>query len=388
MRKITADYIYPGNTTPIKGGTITLNEEGEVLNISLKTDADAEYFQGIICPGFVNVHCHTELSYAKNQLPEKSGIDQFIHDLEGLKRRISEEEKADSVISAFKEMQENGIVAVGDIMNTTLSIDAKKSSPIACYNFIEVYGSQAKDTERNWNHALGLAAATEGTKNIVPHAPYSLSRTLFQKIRDYQKPKSTLSIHHMESEGEGEYFLKGTGPLAERFKSWGLEQPPHIPTHKRPLESLGEFFHTAERLLLIHNTFINQADIDFAKKHFQNSFYGLCPNANLYIEGDLPPLNLLKNQDLKICLGTDSLASNHQLSILEEMKILNKNFDVSLEELIRWATYNGACALGMNSKLGSIEKGKSPGILLLQNKSTAKSFDLTNASVQVIEPSV
>jgi cytosine/adenosine deaminase-related metal-dependent hydrolase len=188
----------------------------------------------------------------------------------------------------------------------------------------------------------------------------------------------------MESEGEAEYFVSGSGPLAERFKSWGLEQPPYIPTGKRPLVSLGTFLQPAERVLLIHNTFINKEDIDYANNHFQNTFYGLCPNANQYIEGDLPPLDLLRNQDLSICLGTDSLASNHQLSILEEMKILDANFDVSLEELIRWATYNGASALGMEDKLGSLEKGKKPGILLLQNKKEGKAFELNFSDVSVL----
>ena len=384
MRKITADYIYPGNAAPIKEGTITIDDDGIIVNISTKKESDAVYYRGIICPGFVNVHCHSELSYAKYKISERSGIDQFIHDLEGLKRSVSDEEKSKSVAKAFDEMEAQGIVAVGDIMNTPLSIEAKKQSKIAFYNFVEVYGSHAKDTERNWNHALGLVAAVEGVKNIVPHAPYSLSRTLFQRIRDYQKANSTLSIHHMESEGEAEYFLSASGPLAERFQSWGLEFPPYIPTHKRPLASLGSFFQSAERLLLIHNTVINQEDIDFAKQNFQNTYYGLCPNANLYIEGDLPPVDLLKNQDLDICLGTDSLASNHQLSILEEMKTLNMNFDVSLKELIRWATYNGACALGMESDLGSIEKGKRPGLLLLQNKRDDKVFELNFAEVRII----
>ena len=384
MRKITADYIYPGNATPIKGGTISFDSEGKIRSISTKTDPKAEVFNGILCPGFVNVHCHTELSYAKNCIPQKSGIDQFIHDLEGLKRSVSEEEKARAIEISIIEMQEQGIVAVGDIMNTQLSIEAKEKSKMAFYNFIEVYGSQAKDIDRNWNYALGLAAATKGVKNIVPHAPYSLSRTLFQKIRDYQKANATLSIHHMESEGEAEYFLNGSGPLADRFRSWKLEQPPHIPTHRRPLASLGEFFQSADRLLLIHNTFINQEDIDYANGSFKNTYYGLCPNANLYIEGDLPPLELLKNQSLSICLGTDSLASNHQLSILEEMKTLNNHFKVSMEELIRWGTYNGACALGMEDNLGSLEKGKKPGILLLQNKKEGEAFDLNFSEVRVL----
>jgi len=384
MRKITADYIYPGNLPPLKGGTLSVDDDGTIISLSDKTEENAEYFSGIICPGFVNAHCHTELSYAKNRIAQKRGIDNFIHDLEFLKHSVSDDEKLKAVEEAFVEMNKNGIVAVGDIMNTTLSLEAKKHSDIACYNFIEVYGSQAKDTEGKWSKALGLSSIVEGKKNIIPHAPYSLSRTLFQRIRDYQKPDGTLSIHHIESEGEADFFLSGSGPLAERFKSWGLQLPPYIPTGKRPLASVGEFIKTANRLLLIHNTFINQQDIDFAKQNFVNTFYGLCPIANQYIEGNLPPLDLLKDQGLNICLGTDSLASNHQLSILEEMKTLAANFDVALEQLIRWATYNGACALGMDDKLGSFEKGKKAGVILLQNKTKGERFDLKLAELTVL----
>ncbi len=368
MRRITANYIYTGVSKPIKNGVVGIDDKGVILEVSAQRNGDEEVFDGIICPGFVNVHCHTELSFAKGKIEKHIGIDAFISSLEELKRSVSLEEKQKAIKSAIAEMQKNGIVAVGDIMNADISIDAKDKSEIEFYDFIEVFGSQAKDAERIWYKALALAEQVNGSKNIVPHAPYSLSRTLFQKVRDCQKEDSTISIHHMESKAEAEYFLKGTGSIAERFKKWGLELPPFIPTYQRPLASIGSFLAQSDRILLIHNTFIEKEDIEFAKANFKNTYYGLCPNANLYIENKLPDVKALQKLNIDICLGTDSFASNNSLNILDEMRTIKNNFDVNLEELIKWATINGAKALGMDKIFGSIEVGKKPGLLLLEGE--------------------
>ncbi len=367
MKRITADYIFPGNASPIKEGVIVIDDSDKIISISEQRNGDEEYYKGIICPGFVNVHCHTELSFAKGKINRKQGINKFINELESLKRSTSIEDKQNAVIEALTEMQNNGIVAVGDIINTDLSIDIKEKSVIKFYNFIEVFGSQYKDAEKIWYKALALFERANSPKNIIPHAPYSLSRTLFQKLRDFQKPNETLSIHAMESKGEAEYFLKGSGPIADRMKSWGLEIPPNIPSRQRPLASIGSFLAQSDRVLMIHNTFIEQEDIEFAKQNFRNTFYGICPNANLFIESELPPLDLLQKQGVNICLGTDSLASNASLSILDEMKTLQLEFNIPLVDLVLWATYNGARALGMDMHLGSIEKGKTPGLILIEN---------------------
>jgi len=368
MRKITANYIYTGVSKPIKNGVVSIDDNGIIVEVSTKINGDEEVYDGIICPGFVNVHCHTELSFAKDKIEKHIGIDAFISSLEGLKRSIGEEEKKQAIKDAIAEMQNNGIVAVGDIMNTDISIGAKEESQIEFYNFIEVFGSQYKDAEKIWYKALGLSEQVKGRMNIVPHAPYSLSRTLFQKIRDFQKQDSTISIHHMESEAEAEYFIKGTGLITDRYNKWGMDIPSFIPTHQRPLASIGSFLAQSERVLLIHNTFVSKEDIKFAKEKFKNTYYGLCPNANLYIENELPDVETLQKLNIDICLGTDSFASNSSLSILEEMKTIQNNFDVSLEELIRWATINGAKALGMEKTLGSIEVGKKPGLVLLKGE--------------------
>ena len=97
-------------------------------------------------------------------------------------------------------------------------------------------------------------------------------------------------------------------------------------------------------------------------------FWVICPNANLYIEDKLPGVVIANSNSLQICLGTDSLASNKKLSIIEEMKTLQTSFPfLRLEDLINWATINGARALGIQDKYGSLETGKKPGVVWLSN---------------------
>ncbi len=383
-KRFTADYIFLMDKPPLKNGVVIVDDLGRILEISKQHNDDEIYFEGIICPGFVNAHCHIELSYAKDKIDANGGLDAFIHQLEQLKINSSEEQKKAAVEKAIEEMQNNGIVAVGDIMNSSLSIEAKRVSQLKFYNFIEVFGSQYRDAERLWYSALSLFEQADLPKNIVPHAPYSLSRTLFQKLRDFTQAGNTLSIHHLESRGELEFFDSATGPIADRMKKWELDIPLHIPTHQRPLQSIAEFISDNDNILLIHNTFIEDSDIEFANNNFNNTFYGLCPKANLYIENKLPPLELLKSKDLKICLGTDSLASNNGLSIFEEMKTLDKYFDIDFQQLLSWATINGAQALGMNDTFGSITVGKNPGLIGIKNVDISNYHSLENAEFEVL----
>jgi cytosine/adenosine deaminase-related metal-dependent hydrolase len=126
----------------------------------------------------------------------------------------------------------------------------------------------------------------------------------------------------------------------------------------------------ARAVLLVHNTFTSRSDVEFACQQAarlgQSFFYVLCPGANLYIEKRLPDITMLLETGVPIALGTDSLASNHQLSIAKEMGyLLNAYPQLGQEQLLSWATYNGARALGFEDKLGGFTKGKKPGVILL-----------------------
>ena len=120
------------------------------------------------------------------------------------------------------------------------------------------------------------------------------------------------------------------------------------------------------KLQLVHNTFTNQDDIFFATNYNQNLFWCFCVNANLYIENKVPNVNLFTQNNCTITLGTDSYASNWSLSIFDEIKTLHKHFpQIEWNDLLTYATLNGAKFLGVENKFGSIEKGKTPGLNLI-----------------------
>jgi cytosine/adenosine deaminase-related metal-dependent hydrolase len=126
------------------------------------------------------------------------------------------------------------------------------------------------------------------------------------------------------------------------------------------------YFPSFQNILLIHNIYTEQSDIDFAKSRREKLFWVLCPNSNLIIENRLSDVELFIRNNLNIALGTDSYSSNTELSILGEIKTLASHYPhLPLELLIRWSTLNGAKALEIDNKFGSFEKGKNPGINLI-----------------------
>ena len=126
----------------------------------------------------------------------------------------------------------------------------------------------------------------------------------------------------------------------------------------------------AQNILLVHNTFTTQSDIDFSfeqsRRTNQQIYWCLCANANLYIENKLPQIDLYINHNCQVVLGTDSYSSNWQLSMAKEVKAIHTNYpQIPLSTILQWATINGAKALRWDDILGSFEKGKKPGVTLI-----------------------
>ena len=139
------------------------------------------------------------------------------------------------------------------------------------------------------------------------------------------------------------------------------------PTGQTSLQSFLPHFLPNQQVILVHNVFTTIEDLDFCRQEVVKPYlyWCLCPNANLYINNQLPNIELLIDYDCNIVLGTDSLASNQQLSILAEMRTIHQRFPfMKSEKLFGWATLNGAKALQMEHILGSFEKGKKPGVVL------------------------
>ncbi len=371
--------MLPGNFVLIT------DAEGVVQDITAAADAgdDVEKFRGILSPGFINAHCHLELSHMKGFIPEKTGLVDFIFKVV-FDRNFEEAEILAAIANAENEMLQNGIVAVGDICNNTLTIPQKNKHLLRYHNFIEASGFPPSVAEVRFKRSLDFYkeyAALFSASSIVPHAPYSVSPEMFRMINDFTNNR-ILTIHNQETAAENELYEKRHGDFLRLYQTMNIDISFFKSSGKSSLQTYLPRLTNQQSLILVHNVCTTKEDIIFEQHQTSNiknqTFYCLCPNANQYITGLLPDVVLLINQQCNIVLGTDSLASNHQLSILEEMKTLQQNFPhLETKTLLQWATINGAKALQMDKELGSFEKGKTPGIVLIEQ---ATEKDLSNAS--------
>ncbi|MBW4891162.1 amidohydrolase family protein [Mucilaginibacter sp. HMF5004] len=376
MKKFKADYIFPANADPIKNGVITVDDYGKIIAVDdgLKPTADdgikTETFSGIICPGFINTHCHVELSHLKDKITPHKGLVSFIKEVQAF-RNIDEKEITDAAERADEEMYKNGIVAVGDIANSGITAPLKKSSKLHYHTFIEVFGFLPQKAEEVYNAATKICEQFKDTSHsITPHAPYSVSKELFKYIYKLCEGKgpNLLSIHNQESEEENKLYRYKTGEFLELYDDFNMDISSFKPQARNSLQTVIPLLSNKQRVLMVHNTYTNLKDIYFAKRFDRKIHWCFCPNANLYIENRLPKVDLFVEQGFNITLGTDSLASNNKLCILNEMKMLQQKFDgLTLEQLIQWGTINGARFLGIDDSKGTIEPGKTPGLNLLSN---------------------
>ena len=373
MKHFSAQYIFTNDGPPLKRGIVTVENDGTITGVedsdgNLSEKTSVEFHNGIIIPGFVNCHCHLELSHMKDLIPPKKGLAEFLKYF-GNRRDNSDENIPVFISRADNEMYSDGVVLCADICNTRLTFDIKKKSRIKYINLLEVFGIDPEKAHRRMDEIKQLSNIARDYRIpswIVPHTAYSLSLTLFRLLRAETDSNKITSVHFMETDCEKSFLKYNDGPILESYKESGLEIEVLETVEDHETAILNEITPSGN-LILVHNTFADRNTVKKVNKR-ENLFWCLCPNANLYIEDQVPPVDMLIEENCRIVTGTDSLASNSHLSILEELKTLHKYYPwVPLQELIRWATINGAMALGEEAEYGSIQPGKKPGLLLLQD---------------------
>lgn len=376
MRKVSANYIYSPDRGFIKNGILKLEDDGAIISLEdtgaqLKEEAGLEHYNGIICPGFVNAHCHLELSHMKGQIPQHIGLDNFVYEVV-TGRHYAEETIMEAIRKGDEEMQKEGIVAVGDISNTDHSFKEKSGSRIFYHTFVEIFNMQNDQAEQTFEsglHLLETARKKYGlSASVVPHASYSVSEELFRLFRERMNGKDNLlSIHNLETEHENPFIAERKGNLLEVFEKIGLEKGDSKPRNMNSMPWLSRMIPHESPLLLVHNVYLTPEDIEESDIDTEKTWYSLCPNSNLYIANVLPGIFLMENYPDKVCIGTDSLSSNRRLSILAELFTLNENYpEIGLEKLLQFATINGAEMLGVDDWAGSFEAGKKPGVNLIE----------------------
>jgi cytosine/adenosine deaminase-related metal-dependent hydrolase len=385
-RKFKADNLFDGYHLLGNEKVLITDTEGKIEAIVNEAEAgdDIEVFDGILSPGLINCHCHLELSHLKNVIPPHKGLIEFLCSVV-TKRGFAPEIIHQEIIKAEKEMYDNGIVAVGDIGNTADTALVKSKSKIYWQNFVEVLSFTDEKADENFAlyktvaekiESSLLSSDTRHRTSLVPHAPYTISPKTFQLINQSTK-NQIISIHNQEHPAEDELYKTGGGEYLKLFKIFGITESPFPVTGKSSIRSVLPYFNNGQTIFLIHNTFMPEEDIVWANEYAAASglklVYCLCVNANLYIENKIPVIENFTKHNCHIVLGTDSYSSNWQLSIAKEMASLLRmpffesiGYIQAVEKVLQWATSSGAKALQWDDELGSFEKGKKPGICLIE----------------------
>lgn len=379
MRIISANSIFTGINFLSQEMALVIDDYGILKDIVKKTEiqsSEIEHYDGIIAPGFVNAHCHLELSHLFSQIESKTGLIEFLKQVIAKRNNFNKKEQEDAAIEADFKMWESGIVAVGDISNIDTTFKTKANSKIYYHTFIELIGLNPLHSETIFEKGLSLLKELENYNligSLAAHAPFSSSKLLINKIANYNSSNNlAFSIHNQESEEETKFFAGRPSGINDLFDYLNIDINWFIPPKTSSLLSyLDEI--PNKKSLLVHNTFCKEEDIIASKHKFIN--WCFCPGANLFIENTLPNYDLFLNHNQNWCIGTDSLASNQKLDMCFEASILlAKSPSISIESILKALTYNGAKALGIEDKFGKLIIGKNTGLNLIQHSDTQLNF--------------
>jgi cytosine/adenosine deaminase-related metal-dependent hydrolase len=352
---------------------VSVLPDGTIAEIANGFEEEAVSLEGVLIPGFVNTHCHLELSHLKNELtPNMEGMKGFIQQLFAKRFQSDEAEQIGSMYTADTDMWNQGIVAVGDISNFNKSNIVKAESKIYYHTFIELLGLNPAFANAIVEKGLTLQqeflSGKSGKASLTPHAPYSCPPELLSLLFKNVNANDPLTIHMQESLDELQFCRDKSGPLTDFFNDHGISFSDFIPFGEvSPLQKLLPLF-PQNKLQLVHNTYTTEKEIQLANSIHPNLFWCVCIGANLFINNKIPPVDLMYKNNCTITIGTDSLASNTQLSVLEELKCIHKHFpSIPFEVLVKAATFNGAAFLGIDNVVGKIKVGCNPGLVLLEN---------------------
>lgn len=365
MRFLSADAIFDGLDYLERGAVLVLDERQAIEAILPPNSIEpgrVEQLQGCLLPGFVNAHGHLELSHMKGRIEQGKGFPAFARQLIQNRFLTPEGEMLEHMQDADRYMYAMGIVAAGDICNTPLSVKVKTESKLFYHSFIELISldpSKAGQVMEEGKRLLGFFHEHNLSGSLAPHAPYSVSRELLQAIaRHCRETASPSSIHNQESKEEIDFLCSSSSEMEDLFAFLNINLSFYKAPGKAGLELLKGLM--PEPCLLVHNTYSSQTDIELSR-HI-GLFWCFCPRANVYIENTVPKFDLFKDHDTRICLGTDSLASNTSLDLTSEANGLLASGSFETKQVLRALTYNGALALGLEQRFGRLKAGTRPGI--------------------------
>jgi len=362
---LRSKYVIPSAGTEIENGAVAIDGAtvvgvGEYGAVSRAHSGEVRDFgEAVIIPGLVNAHTHLELSDLKGRIQRGEKFTHWLANLMRAKLLWTPWKYNRSVRNGVRECLASGTTTVGDISNSRASFRVLKGGAIRSVVFYEVLGFIPRDAARNIKRVsrrLKRIAPTELMGlGIAPHAPYSVSEELYVACKELARRLNLpLCTHIHETQSEIELMLSGGGEFRgivrwsrPRGSDW---QPPRV----TPIQRLNQLGLIDARTLLVHCNYLNEEDMRIISSAGASVVF--CPRSHAFFGHSGHPFAELRRRGVNVCLGTDSLASNDSLSMLDEIRFLIERHGVCPADALHMATRAGAEALGFDN-LGRLERG-------------------------------
>ena len=376
MIRINSKYILPGTSDVIQNGSI-LAKNGKIQFVGAEKECPNntyyhvfDYPNHLIIPGLVNSHTHLSLSKLKNVFKRGMDFPDWINKIIFYSNNLQEKDEKEAIQDGIREMIDTGTTAAGDISRNGFSLEVMKNMGLRGKVFYEVTGFKRSMEEQHLNRIHKFQAKWKKNNvveyGISPHSPYSVSPQLIKTTFSIaKKNKLSLAIHIAETKEECKFIAEGKGPFRKLLQDLGKWEKEWEPKKMTPIKYLSDLG-VLKGITGIHLNYINNDDLEIIQKNNLSVVY--CPKSNQWFHRKDPyPLMKLLEKGINVAIGTDSLASNENLNMFEEMILIKKQFpQIKNKTLLQMATINGAKALGLANKTGSLEAGKEADLIGLK----------------------
>lgn len=373
--------MFPVDGPPLEHGVVEIRG-GQITAVGSDDPGPDAIVDRAIIPGLVNAHTHLEFSDLGVPLPADGGFSSWIRRVIAT-RGDRTQPVASAIRAGLRESAGLGTTLAGEIATNHASVRGCSPDVPRCVVFRELLGrspdliAERMETARRHLDTRDASHTDDVLRGLSPHAPYSVHPDLFGQIIALARTAGVpVAMHVAESREERELVEQGTGPLVELLASLGVWTPGPIaaaPSIRDVLVQLAE----APRALVVHGNDLKDDEIDWLATQSHLSVV-YCPRTHAHFAHPPHPWRTLISRGVTVALGTDSRASNPDLSLFEELRHLRRTApEVSADVLLRMGTYNGAQALGLPDECGTITVGKRADLAIVRLAVTSEGTELS-----------
>jgi cytosine/adenosine deaminase-related metal-dependent hydrolase len=351
---VSASWIFPVSAPPLPGGVLTIAGE-RILTVEAGNGrrSDVDLGDVAILPGLVNAHTHLDLTGLRGQCPPRDDFTGWLRQVIAHRRSLAPEQVEAAIRDGLAESLRHGTTLVGDISGDGGSWDVLAGAPLRAVVFREMLGLPPTRASGAWERfdrwLQGHPATATCRPGVSPHAPYSVRAPLFFAASTSGVP---VAVHLAETRAEQELLILRRGPFVQFLQELGVWDPDGL---AEDIQHVLQLLSGAHPTLIVHGNYLPPDTV-----LPPNASLVYCPRTHAAFGHSAHPFAALLARGIRVALGTDSLASNPDLSILEELRFLHRHYpEIPGDVLLRMATLAGAEALGWAEETGSLETGKS-----------------------------